>query len=195
MNKIKRYFITGLVVILPVALTGYILYWLFKFTNGLLGKYINAYLANLYGIHIPGLGLIISILIIIFIGFITSFISKQTLHLIERSILKVPLIRQIYPAIKQLIHSIISEEKSSFKKVVLVEYPRRGIWSLGFVTNEGFKKINEKINQNVLTILIPTTPTPLSGFTIFVPRNEVIFLDLTLEEGLKIIISGGLIQP
>jgi uncharacterized membrane protein len=196
MNKLKRYFITGLLTILPVFLTLYLIFIIFRFIDNIVGGIINSYLKAAFGFSIPGLGFIIAILITLVIGFVVShLLSKRALPLIERWFLKLPGVRQIYPSIKQIISFIFSQDKSVFKKVVLVEYPSKGIWSVGFMTNEGFREAQELIGQELVQVLIGSTPSPWSGFLILVPKNAVKFLEMSEEECVKLIVSGGILKP
>jgi uncharacterized membrane protein len=196
MNKLKQYFITGLLTILPIFLTLAILFIIFRLIDNVIGKIINSYLKTAFGFSIPGLGFILVILIILVTGFVVShLVSKRTLPLIEMVLLKFPGIRQIYPSVKQVVGFIFSKDKDVFKKVVLVEYPSKGIWSVGFMTNEGFREAQELTGQELVHVLIGSTPSPWSGFFILVPKNSVKFLKMSAEEGIKLIVSGGILKP
>jgi len=196
MFNIRRYFITGLLVTLPVFFTLYFLFVIIRFIDGIWGKVINFYLKKYIGFGIPGLGLILALITIVIVGFIaTNFFGKRLFHRVENWFLKLPLIRQVYPAFKQVINSVISKDKSAFKKVVMVEYPSKGIWSVGFMTNEGFKEAEDKAGEELIHVFIGTTPTPLSGFLALFPKKDVKFLDITVEAGIKLIVSGGIIKP
>lgn len=196
MRKLNRYFATGLLVILPVFITLYLFFLIFKLFDGLFGGIINVYLKPVLGYSVPGLGFIVGILVILITGFAVShLLSKKALPVIEGWFLKLPGIRQTYPAIKQIVGFIFSKDKAAFKKVVLVEYPSKGIWSVGFMTNEGFKEAQEKVGHELIHVLIGSTPSPWSGFFIMVPKAHVKFLDMPVEDGIKLIVSGGIINP
>ena len=196
MNKLKRYFITGLLTILPVFLTLYILLIIFRLIDNIIGRIINRYLEAEFGFSIPGLGFIIAILIIIVTGFIVShLIGKRAIPSIERWLLRIPVIKQIFPSIKQIVSFIFSDDKAIFKKVVLVEYPSKGIWSVGFMTNESFREAQELTGQELVHVLIGSTPSPWSGFFILVPKNAVKFLKISTEDAMKLIVSGGILKP
>lgn len=196
MSHIRRYFLTGLLVTLPVFFTLYFLFIIIRFIDGIWGKVINFYLKKYLGFGIPGLGFILAIITIVIVGFIaTNFFGKQLFHKVESWFLKLPLIRQIYPALKQVVNSVISKDKSAFKKVVMVEYPSKGIWSVGFMTNEGFEEAEEKAGEELIHVFIGTTPTPLSGFLALFPKKDVKFLDISIEAGIKLIVSGGIVKP
>jgi uncharacterized membrane protein len=122
-------------------------------------------------------------------------LSKKALPLIEKFFLRFPGIRQIYPSIKQIVGFVFSKDMAVFKKVVLVEYPSKGIWSVGFMTNEGFREAQELTGQELIHVLIGSTPSPWSGFFILVPKNAVKFLEMSAEEGIKLIVSGGILKP
>ncbi|MDP2831266.1 MAG: DUF502 domain-containing protein, partial [Candidatus Omnitrophota bacterium] len=191
-----RYFITGLLTILPIFLTSYLIFIIFRLIDSIVGGIINSYLKAAFGFSIPGLGFILAILIILVTGFVVShLLSKRALPLIERWFLKLPGIRQLYPPVKQIVGFIFSKDKAVFKKVVLVEYPSKGIWSVGFMTNEGFREAQELIGQELVHVLIGSTPSPWSGFLILVPKNAVKFLKISEEECIKLIVSGGILKP
>lgn len=196
MLRLRRYFVTGLLVVLPLFLTFYFLFLIFKLIDGLFGGIINSYLKSAFGFFIPGLGFILGIFIILFVGFIAShFLGKKLFPYIEKYFLKVPCIRQIYPSIKQIVGFFLSQERNAFKRVVLVEYPAKGIWSVGFITGDGFKEAKEKTQEELIHIFIPTTPGPWTGFLVLIPKREIKFLDMPIEEGIKLIVSGGILKP
>lgn len=197
MERLRQYFIAGLVVVAPVFLTVYVLFIIFKFADGILGKYLNIYFKKALGFGIPGLGFIISILLIVFIGFLTKrFIGRKILHDLERWFSGLPLIKNIYPTLKQIILFVLAQKDNfGFKKVVLTEFPGKGIWSLGFLTNEQFRDINKATGKEMVAVFIPSTPGPFTGFTIFVPKEEVKFVDISISDALKIIISGAVFKP
>ncbi|MDD2927287.1 MAG: DUF502 domain-containing protein [Candidatus Omnitrophica bacterium] len=196
MKRLKRYFAAGVLVGLPVFLTFYLLFIIFKFLDSLFGVIINKYLKEALGFTLPGMGLILGVLLILITGFVVShLLSKKALPVIEGWFLKLPAIRQVYPPIKEIVGFIFSRDKPAFKKVVLVEYPSAGIWSVGFMTNDGFREAQEKLGQELVHVLIGSTPSPWSGFFILVPKTKVKFLEMSVEEGMKLIISGGILKP
>jgi uncharacterized membrane protein len=196
MDKLRRYFLSGIALILPILITLYILIGLFRFCDGLLGRYINYYFKHNFGYTIPGLGLLLFLIIILVTGFIaTNFLGKRLLHLLERWFIKLPFVAKIYPHVKQFTDYVFGQEKPSFKKVVLVEYPRKGVYSLGFVTNEGMREVENRTKEEIVTVLIPIAPNPFSGFFVFFKKEEVIYLDMKIDEAIKLIVSGGVLQP
>jgi len=195
-NYIKRYLIAGILATFPLLITIYILVVLFQFADGIVGKFINTYLKKFLGFYIPGLGLILFLIIIFLIGFLTThFLGRRLYFILDRALRRFPLVRFVYPSVKQIVAYLFASQRQAFKKVVLVEYPRRGIWSLGFITNEGFREVKEKTKQDLLNIFIPSSPGPLTGFFIIAPRREVIVLDIPIEDAIKLIVSGGLLNP
>lgn len=196
MSKVKRYFLTGFLIILPAFITAYVLYAIFMFIDGIWGKVINFYLRKNFGFSIPGLGFILGMLTILVIGFIaTNLLGKRLFKFFEHIFLKFPVIKLIYDPAKQIVDSFVSRENPAFKKVVMVEYPSKGIWSIGFLTNESFKEAQEKTGEELLHIFISTTPSPLTGFLILVPKRDVRILDMPIDKGIKLVVSGGIVKP
>ena len=195
-KRIKRYFFTGLLVMLPLFLSCYILFILFRFADGILGKFINAIFKENFGFYIPGLGLILLALIIITTGFLSSyFFGRKIYNIVDRLFSRFPLVRYIYPSLKQIFEFLFSAGHPGFKKAVLVHFPTPQSWTIGFITNHCFKEANEKSAQELLNIFVPLSPNPISGFIIFAEEKDVIMLDITIEEAMRIIVSGGLLNP
>ena len=193
---IKKYFISGILVTLPLLITVYVLIQFLQFADGILGRFINRFLEQFLGFYIPGLGLILFLVIIFFAGFLTSnFLGRKLYNILDRILRRFPLVRDIYFALKQIAEFLFTSKHQSFKKAVLIEYPRRGVWSLGFVTNEAAQEIKGKVKLDLVSIFIPSSPGPFTGFFIFLPLEEVVFLDIAIEDAIKLIISGGLVRP
>jgi uncharacterized membrane protein len=189
---LKAYFITGILVLLPLALTFWILKALLQSMERLIGDPLQQYLH----IYIPGIGIILLICLILLVGiFARNFIGKKLGQLGEKILSKIPLVRNIYSSIKQLIYTIFAQGKSNFRGVVLVEYPRRGAYSIGFITGETRGEVQQITNGTMVNVFIPTTPNPTSGFFILFPETEIKLLHMTVEEGLKMIISAGMVTP
>lgn len=196
MIRIKRYIVTGFVIVIPIFLTLYILVASFQFIDGIMGKFLNVYLKKTLGFYIPGLGIILFLSLIIFIGFLTTrFIGHKISHRLEKWFSGLPLIDKIYPTMKQIVLFILAQEEFGFKKVVLVEYPSKGIWSLGFLTNEKFKKIEDIPDKEMVSVFVPSSPSPLTGYLIFISKGDLKSIDISVTEALKIIISGGVFKP
>lgn len=192
----KKYFIAGTLVFLPLLITVYILVNLFRFADNILGQFVNNYLIRVLGFYIPGLGLILFLIIIFSVGVLTShFLGKKFGLLLDSAFRRFPLIRLIYPSIKQITEFLFTTQRHSFKKAVLVEYPRIGIWALGFITNEGFPEAKDKTKEELLSVFLPSSPGPLTGFFVLIPRQQVIILDIPIEDAIKLLVSGGLLNP
>ncbi len=190
--NIKRIFTTGFLTILPLAITIYIFLLIFNFLDNLVGDWIVA----IFNYRVPGIGFVTGILLIFLIGFIaTNIIGKRLILLGDSLLQRLPLARGIYSSAKQIIDAFTIQGKDAFQKVVLIEYPRKGLYVLGFVTGSSKGEIQSKIKDETINLFIPTTPNPTSGMLILAPRQDVVELDMTIEEGMKVIISGGLVSP
>lgn len=194
---LKGYFITGLLVTLPISITVYIIWFLIKVMDSIF-KFIPAkYLPEAYiDITIPGMGLVVIVILVLIVGLFTrNFIGRKVFGYWENAVERIPLVRIIYIGVKQLLEALFSSNNESFKKAALVEYPRRGIYVIGFITGEGKGEVQDKTINNMINVFIPTTPNPTSGFYILVPENDLTILDMSVEDAFKLIISGGIISP
>ena len=191
--RFRNYFIAGVVVLIPIGITIYFTLFLVSISSRILPKEINP---NHYlPYNIPGVEIIISIALITLIGWISlSFIGKKLLDLFNKFLNRIPILRTIYSAIGQMTETFRSTDNKK-KNVVLVEYPRKGSWAVGFATNKNSGEIKNKINKNLINVFVPTTPNPTSGFLLMFPEDEVIYLDLTFEEASKFIVSAGTSNP
>ena len=198
-SKIKTYFFAGLLLILPVGVTLWVLWLIFKSVGNIFFPLLRVMpiLKILPNFFITGLSFISTIILIWFIGLIgTNFLGKKLFRFIEqRLLLKLPLAKSIYPSIRQLINAMANQKKVAFKRVVLLEYPRKGIYTVAFVTNEIQNTIKGMPKGNMLHVFIPTTPNPTSGWFLLVPEKESIPFNISVEEGLKLVISGGIVLP
>ncbi len=192
-KRFRNYFIAGVVVLIPIGVTIYLTFLIMRLSSNILPKEINP---NHYlPYNIPGLEILISIFVITIIGWISlSFIGKRLLILLNAILNKIPILRTIYSAIGQMTKSFTSSDKSK-KNVVLVEYPRKGTWAVGFATKDNVGEISSKTKRNLVNVFVPTTPNPTSGFLLMFPKDEVIYLDLTFEEASKFIVSAGTSDP
>ena len=194
--QIRKYFIAGLLTILPLALSIYILLVLFRMVDGILGRYLNVYLKGLLGFYIPGLGLILFLAIIFLSGILSIHFFGASLHLLlGRALARFPLLKYIYPSIKKVFEFVFSDSKLGFKKVVLVEYPSKGIWSMGFIANDGYAEAEQKTGKKFMNIYVPSVPNPTTGYFMFIPKDEVIMLDIGIKEAMRLVMSGGLLNP
>jgi len=196
MNNLKKYLITGLVVVIPFSLTIYLLVVVFRFLDNILGIFLVDYLKKSWGFYVPGIGFILFLLLILLVGMLAAKFLKHRIFLkMEIWFSGLPLIKNIYPAVKQVILFVSAQKEFGFKKVVLVEYPSKGIWSLGFITNDGFAELNRTIGKDAVAVFLPMSPGPLSGYVIFVSKDEVKFPDMSVNAALNIIISAGVFNP
>jgi len=191
--KIRNYFIAGVVVLIPIGITIYLTLFLVSITSKILPKEINP---NHYLPHnIPGVEILMSVILITLIGFLSlSFIGRRLLNIFDNILKKIPILRTIYSAIVQMTETFTKSDNNK-KNVVLVEYPRKGSWAVGFATKENTGEISNKTQQKLINVFIPTTPNPTSGFLLMFPKEDVIYLDLTFEEASKFIVSAGTSSP
>ncbi len=201
MKKIRTYFITGLLVITPVVLTVFMIWWLFNLIDGILGGFLSFVLVKVFGFEtmtepIRGLGFVAILILILITGMLARNYFGGKLILIGEWILtSIPLVNKVYEAFKQISGVFIAEKREVFTKAVLIEYPRKGVFSIVFVTRETGGEVKEKLNQETVSVFLPSTPNPTTGYLLFVPKNEIIELDMTIEESMKLIISGGAVIP
>ena len=191
--KFRNYFIAGVVVLIPIGITAYLTLFIIKISSKILPKELNP---NYYlPYDIPGVEIIISIALISLIGWLSlSFIGRKLLKIFEDILKRIPILRTIYSAITQMTETFTKNEKNT-KNVVLVEYPRKGSWAVGFATKENTSGISDKTKHNLVNVFIPTTPNPTSGFLLMFPKEEVIYLDITFEQASKFIVSAGTSDP
>ena len=187
--QIRNYFIAGIVVLIPIGITIYLTIFLISILSKVLPKEINP---NYYlPYNIPGLEILISILIITLIGGLSvSFLGKKLLNIFNNILKRIPILRTIYSAIGQMTETLTSSEKNQ-KNVVLIEYPRKGTWAVGFATKKNTGEISNKIKKELINVFVPTTPNPTSGFLLMYPKEDLIYLDMSFEEASKFIVSAG----
>ncbi|MBW2544200.1 MAG: DUF502 domain-containing protein [Deltaproteobacteria bacterium] len=196
-KKIKGVFLTGIAAIIPVGVTFYVFYLII----GLMNKLVRIIPARFHPdqilpFHIPGLGVIITLILVFIVGLVTkSYLGKKGVVLGEKLVSKIPLVRGIYNALKQLVDALLSDKGQSFKKAVLIEYPRKGLYSIAFVTGESRGEVQLRTSQKCVNLFVPTTPNPTSGFYIMVPETDMVNLDMTVEEAFTLIVSGGIVSP
>jgi len=193
LSSLRNNFIAGVVVLIPIGITLYLTLFIINVSSKLIPKEINP---NHYlPYNIPGLEILIAVLLITIIGWLSlSFIGKRLFNLFESVLNKIPIIRTIYSAVEQLIETF-TKSKSDKKTVVLIEYPRKGVYAVGFATKENTGEIKKKAGKELINVFVPTTPNPTSGFLLMFPKDEVIYLDLSFEEASKFIVSAGSFNP
>ena len=189
----RNYFIAGVVVLIPLGITIYFTLFLINISSKILPKELNP---NHYlPYEIPGVEILISIFLITFIGWLSlSFIGKKLLEIFNNILKRIPFLRTIYSAIEQMISTFTTKEEGK-KSVVLVEYPRKGTWAVGFATKDNTGEITDKTKKNLVNVFVPTTPNPTSGFLLMFPKEEIVYLDMTFEQASKFIVSAGTSNP
>jgi uncharacterized membrane protein len=196
-KKIKHIFLTGLAVTIPVGVTIYILFFLVNLMDSLFLVIPHAYHPdNLLGFHIPGLGVIFTVVLIFICGLATkSFIGRKAVTTGEEFLHKIPVVSSIYRATKQVVDAVFTDRGQSFKKVVLVEFPNKGTYVIGFFTGMVEGTFRDKLDGKWACVFVPTTPNPTSGYFVMVKENEMISMDISVEEAFTSVISCGIVQP
>ena len=188
-SKIRNNFIAGIVVLIPIGITLYLTVFLIKISSRLIPKEINP--NNYLPFDIPGLEILIAVILITFVGWVSlSFLGKKFFELFNNILKKIPILRTIYSAIGQMTETFTKSDKEE-SSVVLLEYPRKGVWAVGFATRENQGIISKKTNEELVNVFLPTTPNPTSGFLLMVPKKELIYLDVSFEQASKFIVSAG----
>ena len=212
----KSFFLRGLAVLLPTILTIWIFIWGYGFIQKNISVYINRGIVWVvmkahgmpgeeakkvfedFWVNGPGsiAGFVLALVAVCIIGaMLASVVGKTLWRMIERFIMEIPFLKRVYPYIKQITDFLLTKDKLSFSRVVAFEYPRLGVWALGLVTSSGLVSLNKKVGKEHLTVFLPTSPTPFTGFIMMLPKEEVIDLDITIEEAIRFIVSGGVITP
>ncbi len=196
--RLRNYFLAGILVTAPIAITLYFAWSMVDYVD----SRVTALLPERYNpstylhVAIPGLGVIILVLALTLIGFLTAnFLGRLMLRLGEGVVSRMPVIRNIYSALKQIFETVLSNRAQSFSEVVLVEFPRKEMWTLGLVVGPAYGEVSEKAGAEMFNVFVPTTPNPTSGYLVFVPRSQMMKLEMTVEDCLKMIISGGIVTP
>ncbi|MBN2057681.1 MAG: DUF502 domain-containing protein [Candidatus Saganbacteria bacterium] len=192
-QKISGYFLRGLITLLPLLVTIWLLYFIFTFLDSILGNIITL----IAGKPIPGLGLVITLALILVVGFFATYIiGAQIFKLGEEILYRVPIVKSVYSAVKQINDMLFMQKATEeYRRACLIEYPRKGIWSMGFVTSDAALEIEAKTKQKMINVFVPNTPTPATGFLIIVPARDVILLDMRTEDAFKYVVSGGVLKP
>ncbi|WP_107990553.1 DUF502 domain-containing protein [Breoghania corrubedonensis] len=201
MARLRTYFLTGLVIAGPIGITLYLSWSLIQWIDGWVKPLLPIhYNPDTYlPFPVPGVGLIVSVSMLIIVGFLTANIAGRTLVSYGEQILgRMPLVRNLYSGLKQIFETVLSESGSSFKRAGMIEYPRKGLWAIVFLATDTKGEVAVKLDHadpDMISVFLPTTPNPTSGFLLFVPRHEVILLDMSVEEAAKLVISAGLVTP
>lgn len=199
-QRLRNYFLTGLIIVGPVSITLYALWWFINLVDGWVKPWVpQVYLPETYlPFTVPGVGLIFSITVLIVVGALTANLFGRTLVSYGELMLDgMPVVRGVYRALKQIFETVLSQSSNSFQNVGLVEYPRKGLYAIVFVSTKTKGEIDDRIfkGKNVLSVFLPTTPNPTSGYLLFVPEEDIVILDMSVEEGAKLVISAGLVVP
>lgn len=200
-TRVRNYFFTGLVICAPVAITAYLTWTLVQWIDGWVKPYLPAvYNPETYlPFSIPGFGVLVALVVITMVGFLTAnLIGRSIVSYSEYLLSRMPVVRSLYSALKQIFETVFKEDSDNFQSVVLVEYPRKGLWALAFVATDTLGEVQTKLDEpagKTVSVFLPTTPNPTSGFLLFVPKQDIITLDMSVEEAAKLVISAGLVAP
>ncbi|MFQ6092358.1 MAG: DUF502 domain-containing protein [bacterium] len=196
-KRLRTHFITGLVVLTPIVVTAYVFWQLFFKIDGLLSGLLTQWgFFDLIGRRIPGIGLVTLVLLVILTGMLArNLVGKKLIEYGDRIMARIPIFNRIYVAVQQISQAFLTKKGTVFRKAVLVEYPRKGVYAIGFLTSETRGEVQERTDTEVCNVFLPTTPNPTSGFLLLLPKSEITTLDMTIEEALKLVISGGTVVP
>lgn len=198
MARLRNYFLAGILVTAPIGITVYLVWTFVDMVDGWVTPLIPPrYNPQTYlPFGVPGFGVVVAIVGLILVGALTAnVLGRLFVHTGERILARMPVVRGLYSAVKQLTETVFGKQSTAFREVVLVEFPRRGLWSLGFITGVTKGEIQEMTDDEVVNIFVPTTPNPTSGFLMFLPKGDLVRLSMTVEEGIKMVISGGIVSP
>ena len=196
--RLRGYLLAGILVTAPISLTIYLTYIFLTFVDDKVAGFlpVEVYDALYGGTTVPGVGLLIALAFFVLIGwFATNFLGRIIIRVSEYIVDRMPVVRTLYSAIKQIFETIMASKSNAFREVVMLEYPRKGVWSLGFVTGVSEGEVQQLTEAETINVFVPTTPNPTSGFLLFVPKTELYYLDMSVEEGIKMVVSAGIITP
>jgi uncharacterized membrane protein len=201
LTRLRNYFLTGFIVVAPLTITVYLIFSIIEWID----SWVVPYIPRIYNpetylpFAVPGLGLLFAAVGITMVGFLTAnFVGRSIVTMGERVLSRMPFIRNIYNGLKQIFQTILSDQSGSFKQVGLLEYPREGLWAIVFIATQTKGEVNERLlgmDRETVSVFLPTTPNPTSGFLLFVPRDDIIVLDMSVEDAAKLVISAGLVAP
>lgn len=200
-TRLRNYFLTGLVIAAPIGITIYITWAFISFVDERVKPLIPKYYNPDYYLpfSLPGVGLIVAILVLTFLGFITAnYLGRSVIASGERMLNRMPLIRNLYSGLKQIFETVLSQQQKSFQQAALIEYPRKGLYAVVFISTDAEGEVKSKLDgheEKVISVFLPTTPNPTSGFLLFVKEKDVMRLDMSVEEAAKLVISAGLVTP
>ncbi len=192
LTNLRRYLLTGVVVSAPVGVTVFVLYWIFERLDAILGRVFG----SIVGVRIPGAGLLALFLVLVGVCWVAQqALGGQLISMAKKWLSSFPLTRTVYSAASQIVESVVIEKEKFFKACVLVEYPRQGTWALGFLTSDAPTEISAATNEDMIAVFVPTAPNPTSGVLIFLPRQKVKLLRMSVEDAFKLVLSGGVVLP
>ena len=198
LGRLRGYFLAGIVVTAPIAITIYLTYIFFTFIDGWVARIVpqDVYYVLYGGKSFPGLGILVALVFFVIVGwFATNFLGRFFIRLSESIVDRMPIVRNLYSAIKQIFETVMASQSQAFREVVMLEYPRKGVYSIGFVTGRTEGEVQRATKAETINVFVPTTPNPTSGYLLFVPKKELIYLDMSVEEGVKLVVSAGIITP
>lgn len=198
-TRLRRMLVTGLLILTPVAVTVFVLVQLFRVMDGIFAPLVDRVLntaLGTQGVHVPGMGLVLTLVVVLLLGWLSTNVGgRRILRLFERVLVRIPVAKSIYGATKGILEAVSQDQTEAFKRVVLIEYPKANIFALAFVTGGArWEQVSDKL-KDVLLVFVPTTPNPTSGFLLLVPRAEAMELPVSVEEGIRMVISGGILLP
>ena len=191
--RLRGYFLAGILVTAPIGITIFLTWKFFTLVDSSVAGLIPEPYSDTY---LPGIGVIIALITFVIIGwFATNFLGRLFIRISEYIVARVPVIRNLYGALKQIFETVMASQSSAFREVVMFEYPRKGTWAIGFVSGKTEGEVQEAVKQDTINVFVPTTPNPTSGFLLFVPKKDVIYLKMSVEEAVKLVVSAGIITP
>jgi uncharacterized membrane protein len=194
--RLRAYFFAGVLVTAPVAITFYLAWVIITVIDDLVEGLVPTDFQPYLPFGVPGIGVLLIVLALILVGwFAAGFLGRLVVNTQDRILARMPLVRSVYGAVKQILETVLAQTSTAFREVVLLEYPRRGIWAIGFITGYTEGEVQNLTEDECVNIFLPTTPNPTSGFLLFVPRKDLIKLDMSIEEGIKMVVSGGIVTP
>ncbi len=197
-SRLRTYFFAGILVTAPIGITLYLTWLVITFIDGQVTPLIPArYNPETYlPFGVPGLGVIVAVVFLTLVGALTAgLVGRWLIRLFDRLMQRMPVVRNIHSALKQILETVLAQQSKAFRQVVLIEYPRRGMWAIGFITGDTVGEVQHLTEDDVVNVFLPTTPNPTSGFLLFVPRGDLFVLSMTVEEGIKMVVSGGIVTP
>lgn len=198
MARLRAYFFAGILVTAPIFITFYLAWLFISFVDQTVTALVPArfHPETYLPFGIPGLGVVVLAVTLILIGWFTAgVVGRMLVRVQDRTLARMPVVRNVYTALKQILETVLAHKSSAFREVVLLEYPRRGMWAIGFITGATQGEVQNLTEDETVNIFLPTTPNPTSGFLLFVPRSDLVVLDMTVEEGIKMVVSGGIVTP